>query len=202
MISKNREQLLKDIIEKNHKSSEIIINRIKTIRKMANLSQKKFADRMNISDETITSIELNRLSLSFDNALRIAKEYNISLDYIYGLTDYINEEEALTFKLAKFLNSNIKLKNMKYTDLDGANYTFDVLHIFIKEYIIQYIYEIKRLEKLKSDDCISDIEYDEKIESLKFNYYRAIENNAKMETEHFLVPKFDDLINFGLDRLE
>ena len=59
---------------------EIIRGRIKELRKSENEAQEKFAESIDVSSQTISDLECERVSLSSDIALKIAKKYAVSLD--------------------------------------------------------------------------------------------------------------------------
>ena len=64
-----------------------ISNRLKTLRKNKNLSQAGLGIALGISRSQISNWELGRRQLTIEDAIRIAKYFNISLDEFVGNED-------------------------------------------------------------------------------------------------------------------
>ena len=100
-MSSEREKIRKENINKIFSENETsrvngtTSERVKTVRNRFNLTQKDFAKKIDVSLDTIKAIELTKDKLSFDVALRIAKTFNVSLDYLFNITDFMNEDEIL-----------------------------------------------------------------------------------------------------------
>lgn len=61
--------------------------RIKTLRRMQQLSQKTFADKIGITQSTLSSYENGNATPSTDILLTIAKQFQVSLDWLCGLSN-------------------------------------------------------------------------------------------------------------------
>lgn len=61
--------------------------RLKELRLSAKLSQKEFADSIGLSPMSISSYETGNKTPSIDTAIRIAEQYNCSIDWLCGLRD-------------------------------------------------------------------------------------------------------------------
>lgn len=61
--------------------------RLQEIRKDHGLSQQQLADRLHVSIHTISSYERNCSAPDDATKIKIAKLFNISLDYLLGLVD-------------------------------------------------------------------------------------------------------------------
>lgn len=61
--------------------------RLQELRKDLGLSQQDLADMLNVSIHTISSYERGRSSPDDATKIKIAKMFNISLDYLLGLVD-------------------------------------------------------------------------------------------------------------------
>ena len=79
-----REVQLKNQETNNEKQS--IIYR-KELREEYGLSQKDIANYLNIKQNTYSQYELGILNYPIDALIKLAKLYNVSLDYMVGLTD-------------------------------------------------------------------------------------------------------------------
>ena len=65
----------------------MIGKRLMVLRKRAGLSQKELGERISVSHYTISSYEKDRSEPSDDIKLRLARFFNVSLDYLMGLID-------------------------------------------------------------------------------------------------------------------
>lgn len=64
-----------------------ISSRIKELRTSLKLTQNQFAETLNISTVSISSYETGAKTPSLDMIISIAKKYNVSLDWLCGLSD-------------------------------------------------------------------------------------------------------------------
>ena len=63
-------------------------NRIKTIRTDLKLTQKEFASKLGTTQKCISKYELERLDLSTEIIVKICNTFDVTADYLLGLTDY------------------------------------------------------------------------------------------------------------------
>lgn len=70
----------------------MIGERLAELRKDKNLSQKELAEVLNISTYTVSSYEREKSTPDDEMKIKIAKFFNISLDYLLGL---ISEERPI-----------------------------------------------------------------------------------------------------------
>ena len=66
---------------------EILAKRLKELRQENNYSQYEIADMIGIAQVTYSHYELGRRSVSIQNLVKIAQIYNVSTDYLLGLSD-------------------------------------------------------------------------------------------------------------------
>ncbi len=66
---------------------EIKLNRIKDLRQDMDLTQAQIAKRLNIHTTTYARWEQNNKQMKFPDIIMIAKFYNVSIDYLAGLTN-------------------------------------------------------------------------------------------------------------------
>ena len=64
--------------------------RIRDLREDADLTQQKVADYLHCSQSLYAYYESGKRNLPVDNLIALAKLYNVSTDYILGLTDNPN----------------------------------------------------------------------------------------------------------------
>lgn len=192
-----------DKIFSNNETSQVrgtTSERVKSVRNRFGLTQKDFADKIEISLDTIKAIELKDDKLSLDVALRIAKTFNVSLDYLFNITDFMNEDEVLINKAFESIFGVSLIHKEDYIDIDGKMYNTDILSLVADDYLIQFLYESKRLEEKKNNNEINQDEYDFKIEYLKDKYYQAIKTNVKEPSKHYLINSdfAEKLFNYEL----
>ena len=66
---------------------EILSKRLKELRIENNYSQYEIANLIGITQVTYSHYELGRRSVSIQNLVKIAQIYNVSTDYLLGLSD-------------------------------------------------------------------------------------------------------------------
>ena len=66
---------------------KILSKRLKELRIENNYSQQEIADLIDITQVTYSHYELGRRSVSIQNLVKIAKIYNVSTDYLLGISD-------------------------------------------------------------------------------------------------------------------
>jgi len=99
--------------------------RLRELRKDRDLSQAQLAKRLNVSVYTISSYECEKTVPSDDIKIKIAKLFNVSLDYLLGLTDkpYSYKKEAIDFPI------NLD-KNLLCDDLKKIQEYADILAVY------------------------------------------------------------------------
>lgn len=65
--------------------------RIREIREDNQLTQQKVADLLNIGQRTYADYESGKTRIPVDNLMKLAKFYNVSMDYITGASDMKTE---------------------------------------------------------------------------------------------------------------
>ena len=63
--------------------------RLRILRERKGLSQKQVADYLQTTQSYYAQYERNLRQMPFDRAIELAKLYQVSLDYIAGLTDIL-----------------------------------------------------------------------------------------------------------------
>lgn len=72
---------------------ETMGQKFKTLRNMYGLSQKEVADFLGIDRSAYCCYEINRAKPDVYNLARLAKLFNVSTDYLLGLTEEVEEEQ-------------------------------------------------------------------------------------------------------------
>ena len=80
--------------------STILGNRIKTLRLEANLTQEEFGKPYSLNKSTVSQYESGTSRPDDDLKKQIALDYNVSLDWLMGLTDIRNYTDDSTLTVA------------------------------------------------------------------------------------------------------
>ncbi len=101
-------------------------NRIKDLREDSDKTQQEIADYLGTSSQHYGKYELGRAEIPFDRAIMLAKYYNVSLDYIAGLT---NNKKGLTAKIPENQQDIIKLT--QELSIQEFQHTLDILQAIL-----------------------------------------------------------------------
>lgn len=77
--------------------------RIRLVRKNAKCSQKEFGSMLNIPQSTLSAYETNRMQPTIVSLVNIAKKFNVSLDWLCGIDDYVSPFEKQKELLEKVI---------------------------------------------------------------------------------------------------
>lgn len=90
-------------------------NRLKQLRKENNLTQEELAQKISKTRSTIAGYETERKEPDYETLVLLAKYFNVSLDYLMGVSDvrnpYINDKDL--DEVDKFLLELKKEKRKK-----------------------------------------------------------------------------------------
>lgn len=70
--------------------SAIFANRLKKERESNGWTQEQFAELLGVSNGTVSGYERNYREPDFDTLIKIAKQLNVSIDYLLGYSDIRN----------------------------------------------------------------------------------------------------------------
>lgn len=105
------------IIEKDMDTKDNDIGytyRLQELRKKENLTQEELAEKIDVSAPLITGIERQVKKLSLRNAMLIAKKFNVSLDWLYGLSDDTKDSASnILATLKDIFDINLEKKYIK-----------------------------------------------------------------------------------------
>ena len=133
--------------------------RMLDLRKSNNLSQEDLASKINVTRQTISNWELGETSPSLEQAKEIAKLYNVSLDYLVGNDNIVEEKINNVEKL-----SGIMIKMLKVI--------FCILIIGIVVYIIKLGIDVVNFASLfnSSESAVLNCSKDSDEEMYKITY--------------------------------
>ena len=98
---------------------QIFSDRLKELRTEKGLTQAQFVDGLGITASALSAYEKNLKNPSISVAKRIAEKYNISIDWLCGLSDKLNDEIKLetysdVLKLLLEIDDILPLEIIKY----------------------------------------------------------------------------------------
>jgi transcriptional regulator with XRE-family HTH domain len=93
--------------------------RLRELRKDRDLSQAQLAKQLNVSVYTISSYECEKTVPSDDIKLKIAKMFDVSLDYLLGLVDkpYSYKRRVFPISLPRQVSEDDLRKIQEYADM-------------------------------------------------------------------------------------
>lgn len=176
-----------NINAENNKLDNIARQRLKEIRRRRNLSQEQILENKapELTIDRLKNMEQGRTPINIERAIEIARAFNVSLDFIYGLTDNMDEEEITITKAFESL-FNPQLIHKEYIDIEGKIYNVDFLSLTANDLLIQYFYSLKKCEEIKKE--ITEEEYKYRIEDIKNKYYEGMKQKVDIKTQHYLIP--------------
>lgn len=76
---------------------EIFAQRLRELRMSLGMTQKEFANELNITASALSSYEKNNINPSISIAKRIAEKYHVSIDWLCGLSDKKRNTKPVTY---------------------------------------------------------------------------------------------------------
>lgn len=94
--------------------------RLKQLREENQLTQRNIATILNVSDRTVSYYENNQRTPDPNTLIKLAKFFNVSIDYLLGQTDYRQGYQNQVNDMEKIINNIIlDLKNSADLSLDS-----------------------------------------------------------------------------------
>jgi len=135
--------------------------RIKELRTKVDLTQKEFANKINVSLTSLSAYEQGTKNPSFDVFVRIAKQFHVSTDWLCGLSDNtfatIDREEdviKILIEISKHFEMNVKRTNAydSVPNTYAIEFSNDVINAFCEKW--------QRILNLYDDSTIDRELYD------------------------------------------
>lgn len=119
-------------------------NRLKTLRENHNLSQKEFANILNIANSTLSQYESDKRVPSDEVKLQIAKYFNVTTDYLLG-NETKNKEQNSQDKDEKDIAKSMKKIKEQLKEQQGLMFDGEPLDDTTIELLLE---ELERQERL------------------------------------------------------
>lgn len=119
-------------------------NRLKTLRENHNLSQKEFANILNIANSTLSQYESDKRVPSDEVKLQIAKYFNVTIDYLLG-NETKNKEQNSQDKDEKDIAKSMKKLKEQLKEQQGLMFDGEPLDDTTIELLLE---ELERQERL------------------------------------------------------
>ena len=153
---------------------QIFADRLKKLRQKLNINQKEFAEKIGITAAALSSYENNLKNPSIAVAKRIAEAFNVSIDWLCGLTDKKTySDEIITYGdvIRLFLKLEKKLKlyasSGRYIDIEIKSLpSISFKNDKIQEFLIEW----EKMKDLHDNITIDDDVYNLWIEKTLKKY--------------------------------
>lgn len=101
----------------------MIKDRLKELRKEKKLTQSQLAKKLEVNQSTIAGIEIGRREPSNELMIKLSNFFNVSLDYLNGLSDsrIEDKEEGLVKNLLIHLYDSGLIKDINNIDENTTN---------------------------------------------------------------------------------
>ena len=173
-----------------------------TYRKSKMLKQRELAEELGIETGSLIDIEKGKAKLKFEYALKISYLYNVSIDYIYGLTDLPREEmrEAKFTKKILKIDGNTKIKK---TDENGKTKEAQELILTIDKDALKCLIDFRKLEDDKKANEISQEEYEILNAKIEQEYEKILNDMYKQyycnDTIKFALISVDEIKKLSIE---
>lgn len=164
--------------------------RLKELRHRLNLTQKDLADKIGVTAAALSSYENNIKNPSIAVAKRIADAFNVSIDWLCGLTDKMNYNEEietyadmfqLIIKLCETPHGDWSISYEDSEDISDSFYTFPNTSKLtsIDPYVAEFFKDWEQMYKLYKNNTIDQHLYNLWL-SDKLKYYKKFSLNDEL----------------------
>lgn len=152
---------------------KILSNRLRELRHKLGMTQNQFCEKIGFTQATLSAYETMSKSPSLDILLEIAKKCNVSIDWLLGLTDSVNDEMKsisdviqILIKLSKEFDIDIIDAEVEVEEIDNVAgypdiFKKDVSVIYFPDNLIQsFLVEWKKMKMLYENNELDSIDDD------------------------------------------
>ena len=165
-------------------SNSAYTDRLPILRKRENLTQAQFAEKINVSAPLVTDMETQKKKLSLRIAMLIAKQFNVSLDWLYGLSDDTKDSAS---------NILASLKDIFDIDLEKKC-------IHIDKNLADFLESLSRAYKTRKEGILPEEAFNYWIDGAKKTYNENPKSDKKtlyylQSQEEYLAEQEEKRIN-------
>lgn len=164
--------------ELKQQKRDSIKRRIRLVREETGKGQTEFGKTVKVSQSTIKKAEQLGL-LGIDSAICIAEEHKVSLDYLYGLSEFKNNKYD---DANKAFEAIFDVQKDEYIfDSMSEKYIFEALRLSCDDGLIKYLLEKKTLERKLQDSEDEEKKKDitDNLRALDTKYANQINKNTE-----------------------
>lgn len=151
---------------------QVFADRLKELRTSLNLTQAEFVTDLGITASALSAYEKNQKNPSISVAKRIAEKYNISINWLCGLSEKKSIEDSIDtysdiLNILVKLDSKvkIKIKDSQYSDILGFTKDGKCI-IFESENLQKYLIDWAKYKNLLHEKSIDDEIYQACLEKI------------------------------------
>lgn len=173
--------------------TSITSERVQELRNRKRLTQEKFAETIGCGVDTIRKIETADRKLSPDIAMLMARKFNVSLDWLYGVSADINDTAgAIIMQLLRFFQVGITIR--EYMNSDGVLQEQEYLTLTIDKPLYQCLHDLHEAEKFKEEKGLPPKAYDLWVADILQKYTEYLKEQERTEEPsetitHICVPE-------------
>ena len=170
-----------------------IVSRIKELRKKRGETQKILAGAISVTNSVMQNKEQGRTAISLDDLIDIAKHYNVSLDYLCGVSEHTNDREPSKRILEDLKDVFDLMPETMLLDLhDPTLYIYNYLKLKISEPLIKYLRSAAAAQSMLRDGQIEKDFYEDWIKGAQKKFDESFDaENPPASTEFVVLPISD-----------
>ena len=170
-----------EVKELKEQKTNSLKKRIRLVREKLGIGQTTFGKKVHVSQSAIKKAEQYG-KMGIDTAICIAKEYNVSLDYLYGLSDIENTQFE---HMGRAFKAVFNAEEEEYIfDAINEKLIFNAFKVQCSEDLLKYLTERRKLENdfnsSIGEEARKNIQED--IKSTDEKYIQRIASNNKKST--------------------
>lgn len=158
--------------------------RIKELRTDLGLTQKDFAEFINVSTVSVSSYETGAKTPSLDMIINIARKCKVSIDWLCGLSN----TKSVDMSIENYKDIIRLLLNLENAKIDGFScktsidsYGLDICEVeFFDHTIFDFCSEWQKMSEMHKKNIVDDELYDLWIEKTMKKYDKPIERSDFM----------------------
>ena len=87
----------------------MLLERLSELRVKNSLSQEQVAQIIGVARNTYSSYENGKREMDYDNLIKLANHYKVSLDYLFGRSNVPLHKESYTEDEIEYMNRSLEL---------------------------------------------------------------------------------------------